>query len=451
MQIRPLITCIFILGMVGYSFAQEDVEKNSEMLREQAATIQRLEALIQQQAQQIQSLTSKVDSLSKSGKLEYTRTESGKIVVPDQAGAAPVVTKPKFDTLHSLKFYGFIKVDAAYDDNPTPVGNYAYYVLPQTDKSGDQFSLTANQTRFGFDIGDLGEDGAAGKIEMDFYGSNSPENKAKLRMRKANVKWNSGDWTFMAGQDDDTIVQAIPRTINFSTHHQRGKLGYRSPQIRATRTIDLGGGVTFAPTIAAGRMVGGDFDGDGQDDGSDAGFPTIQWALPVTGDFFGTGKAKLALAGHWGTERIDPPATYVDGNLETWSIGATWMIPLTKQISWNGTVWTGANLDFYTGGIGQGVNPITGDVIDAKGGWTQLRFKVNPKLDWGIGLGMDDPDNEDLWSGARAYNSHLGANVFYTLQQGVQLGLEYQYLRTDYIDKGTFSVNRVQGTVIYKF
>lgn len=448
---KPFVTCIFFLTMICLSPAQEDVERNSERIREQTATIERLESLIQQQAEQIELLASKVDSLTQSNKLAYTRTENGKIIVPSTTNAAPVVEKSKFDTLHSLKFYGFIKVDASYDDAPTYVGNYAYYVLPQSKASGDQFALTANQTRFGFDIGDLKNDGATGKIEVDFYGSNSPENKAKLRMRKAYVKWKSGNWTFLAGQDNDTIVQALPKTLNFSTYHQRGKLGYRSPQIRATRTVDLGNGVTFDPTIAAGRMVGGDLDNDGQDDGADAGFPTIQWALPFTGDFFGTGNVKLALAGHWGTERIDQPVNYPDGNLETWSIGGTWMIPLTKSISWNGTVWTGANLDFYTGGIGQGVNPITGDVVESKGGWTQLRFKVNPKLEWGLGLGIDDPDNEQLWSGARAYNSHLESNVFYTLQQGVQLGLEYQYLRTDYIDRGTFSANRVQGSVIYKF
>ena len=43
--------------------------------------------------------------------------------------------------------YGYIKLDAAYDQSKTDNGNYAYWVLPQDED--DEFNMTSKQTRIG--------------------------------------------------------------------------------------------------------------------------------------------------------------------------------------------------------------------------------------------------------------------------------------------------------------
>lgn len=425
----------------------DDVQKK---LKEQEEMIRQLYVTMEAQKEEISALKAKVHRMEGNQTPgHYERDASGKIVWSRKDVAAEK-GKSGFLSKYGVKFYGYIKADAAYDSSQMHAGNFGHYVLREKDTSGDQFSLTGNQTRFGFDIGDLAVDDAAAKIEVDFYGSNSPANKAKLRMRHAYVKWNAGDWVFTAGQTTDTIAQAVPNSIDFGYYHNRGKIGYRSPQIIAMRKVKIGE-TLFSPTLAISRTEGKDYDGDGQNDGADAGFPTAQWALPLTGDWFGNGTAKLSVQGHYGVERVDAPAHFVDGNLETWSLGGSWILPLTKSLVWKGTVWTGANLDFYLGGIGQGVDAAKGDVIEASGGWTQLGLKVSPKVTFNIGGGIDNPEDEDLSEGKRAENTHVSTNIYYDLEQGVQLGIEYQKIWTKYVGYETAKNDRVQGTVIYKF
>jgi hypothetical protein len=196
--------------------------------------------------------------------------------------------------------------------------------------------------------------------------------------------------------------------------------------------------------------MGGDLDGDGQEDGVDAGFPTIQWAMPLSGDFFGKGVSKVALFGHWGAETADFDAGK-NGRFDTWSTGMMWVMPLSSMFSWKGSVWMGANLDAYTGGIGQGVNARSGASIDSKGGWSQLGIKLCKGLELNLGGGMDDPDDADLAVGARSLNRHVGTNLIYAFGNGVSVGLEYQRLQTEYLQQGRFSAHRLHSSLIYKF
>ena len=52
-----------------------------------------------------------------------------------------------------IQFYGYIKADASYDDSRTTPGNFIVWVNSETtNKNDDEFNLTANQTRMGFNI-----------------------------------------------------------------------------------------------------------------------------------------------------------------------------------------------------------------------------------------------------------------------------------------------------------
>ena len=49
-----------------------------------------------------------------------------------------------------LQFYGFVKLDAAYDTGPANPGNFVRWIELEPDNDDDdQFTMTANQTRLG--------------------------------------------------------------------------------------------------------------------------------------------------------------------------------------------------------------------------------------------------------------------------------------------------------------
>ncbi len=118
-------------------------------------------------------------------------------------GAVTAGDKPGFE----VKWYGYFKLDGAYDQNPTSNGNYVVYVPSKVIEGNDhQFNMTANETRFGFNATGVNYSNVKvdGKLEVDLYASLSnttiAENKPMLQLRHAffNVQWNR--FQLVAGQ-----------------------------------------------------------------------------------------------------------------------------------------------------------------------------------------------------------------------------------------------------------
>jgi hypothetical protein len=99
--------------------------------------------------------------------------------------------------------YGFFKLDMSYDSDLSSLGNFARWALPNSDDAIPTTNITAKQSRFGMNIakGDI-----AGKVEIDFYGVGSAENKGGVLLRKAYAEAK-----FELGQFDQLVADA---TIN---------------------------------------------------------------------------------------------------------------------------------------------------------------------------------------------------------------------------------------------
>ena len=451
------IACLCLGGFAAFPYLLSANEGESDRLEQQQRMIDRLSSMVEAQQAEIALLRNEVMLM------RHERAASGVEQSPEvpgkmsalrpagsSAGSAAVQPAPK--PALPLKFYGTIKLDAAYDDSASSAGNLTYYVLPETPNRGDEFVMTANQTQLGVDVG--GKDTAPfnlmAKAEVDFYGSNAPQDRAKIRMRKAYVKWDMEGWNFLAGQENDIFLNATPTSVDFHYYMQKGKIGYRRPQFRVSRKFESGLGV-WEPVVGFTRTIGEDVDGDGRDDGATAGFPTLQWSLPVSGKWFGEKASKVAFSGHWGREAIESPVVGRSGELPTWSMIGTWVIPFADAWSFQGSVWYGSNLDAYHGGIGQGVNPMTGRSIDAQGGWAQLVWVPVSEVTLSVGAGVDDADDADLNPGMRSRNEMLGANIYYRLGGGLSVALEYTWIKTSYLERPSADNNRLQSAVIYTF
>ncbi len=350
--------------------------------------------------------------------------------------------------------YGYVKLDASYDTQQVKDGNLAFFVLPDAGGSDDAFNLTANQTRLGLKIDAPARGGEVfGKLELDFWGGGA-QNKPNPRLRLGYVEYKRPDWSLLAGQDWDTLITVLPRSVNFSYFGFQGSVGFRRPQLRYTRRTALGDG-TLVSKVGIGRTIGDDIDGLSTDDGADAGFPHFQWNLCYAQPVFGLEgtKAKFSFSGHYGQEEVDRGASAAAGqkNFHTWSLVGSFFVPFTDRLAVQGTVWTGANLDDFFGGINQGINATLGEEIASSGGWGQLLYTPCTTWKLAVGAGMDNPRNSDLNLDDRTFNFLGMANAYWTGLDPLELAFEYSYLETGYKGQDDAVSHRLQGAVIFKF
>jgi len=216
------------------------------------------------------------------------------------------------------------------------------------------------------------------------------------------------------------------------------------------------GKTKFTAKVAAARTIGEDLDGGGQDDGADSGAPTFQYNALVETPLMTSKASKFSFSGLIGRETLDTTvsnkvATIDENNYNVWAVIGSAFLPLHQKVALQGTLWTGANLDTYYGGIGQGINIIKQTAIGAKGFWVQIVTDPTEKLNWNLGYGLDDPDNDDLNKGNRARNNSIFTSLYYKLTTAVTVGIEYINMTTAYVQGDDATDNRCQGSMIYKF
>src|SRR4030042_6652300 len=151
LHITVFMALSFLLSFPVSAAGTDDLEVRIEKLEKELNDLNRL---LQQKGLEV----------------EKTKEEAGK-----QKTESPVVSSFKF------KPYGYIKLDAAYDDSRTNYGNSILYVPSEsTNRNDDEFSMTARQTRFGIDITAPAADWTAqGKVEIDFYGDGAAVHEKK--------------------------------------------------------------------------------------------------------------------------------------------------------------------------------------------------------------------------------------------------------------------------------
>lgn len=352
-----------------------------------------------------------------------------------------------------LDWYGYVKLDASWDEALVNTGNFARWVIsPEARHTHQGFNMTARETRLGFRAGsEAGSLKLNARWEADFY-AGAAENKNGLQVRHAYVEIRTpSGWSILAGQTSDVISPLNPATLNYTVAWWVGNIGYRHPQLRVTRTFDAGP-VALTLQGAAARTIGDDFvAADPGDSGAASGRPTVQGLAGLTIPF---GDNALTVGGwaHRGDESLGDELE-TDEALDLASSSWGGYLKLTAgALSLSGEGWVGSNLDDYFGGIGQGLVIDEGGAtaIGGKGGWAEVAWKAGATT-LHAGFGVDDPDDEDLALGFRSRNYAGWGNVVHDFGGGLQVGLEYSYWQTLYTNMLEGTSSRVQGSVIYTF
>lgn len=312
-----------------------------------------------------------------------------------------------------LKFYGYFKLDMTYASALMAGDNYAKWVVADSDHPTANTNITVKQSRFGFNL-DKGP--IAGKLEVDFYGTGSSENKAGIMLRKAYADIKFKKFNVRAGQDSDLISPLVPATHNYSVAWWAGNIGYRRPMLKLYHNNDA-----FDWSVALARNIGGDINGDGLDDGSVGILPEIQGRIALNL----RKRVMIGISGHYGIE--DTLGT--DGKYTSWSGNLDVSVDISPMVVFQGEAFIGSNLASKLGCIG---NASTVDGIRTTGGWANLRIKIGTQTITTFGISFENPDDNNLLDNARTKNFMGFANFYHELVPGFKVGIEIAYWDTEY-------------------
>jgi hypothetical protein len=373
--------------------------------------------------------------------------------------------KPARSSL-DLTFYGYVKLDAAYDDSRFSLGNFARWAESESVLRNDNhFNLTANQTRLGVDLAGptTADFSATGKIEFDLYGAGTGENKPEPMLRHGYVRmdWPKQQLALIAGQTWDIISPLNPNTVNYSVAWWQGNVGYRRPQLRLIKTASLATDVELKIDAGISRTITGRKaffkEANDPDTGADAGLPTFAARAGLSFPVASKRVASFGVSGHRGSEEIHRANLSGNDEFDTWSFNADLRLPITATLLLQAEAFLGRNFDSHLGGIGQGVNTTLNREIDTVGGWASLTLSPSAQWQFNLGASIDDPDDADLSGNAdsakdaRTKNTHLFGNALYSLNAQVQLAFELARLRTTYKVNAPGEGWRQQFAITYKF
>ncbi|MDX1999269.1 MAG: DcaP family trimeric outer membrane transporter [Thermoanaerobaculia bacterium] len=364
-----------------------------------------------------------------------------------------------------LRFYGFLRADAQYDDSKPNDPQVVAFIRSEDEtrpisatvaRPGDSdFDLHAKLTRFGVDIGGYTVEAlhgavVSGKAEIDFYNAAASESRGFLRVRHAylNLAWKHSALLF--GQTSDVISPLFPAVNADFVMWNAGNLADRRPQVRYTWSPTVGAGGKFLLQTALGAT--GAVDNQSLDlapagtsvvanlDGVDSAVPTTQLRLAYQGASWVAGKKfELGAWGHSAREELPEGAPRINGrnDWDSRALGIDIKLPLAAKFDFEAELWSGKNLDDVRGGIGQGVNVTAGDrnlgaEVESTGGWAQVGFSPCTWFTLYGGYSFDDPEDGLAASGARDRNTVYFVATRFKPSANLSFGLDYLNWTTEW-------------------
>ncbi len=375
-----------------------------------------------------------------------------------------------------IEIYGNVNLDLIYDTTRTNSGNWALFikrnggkhwsddaaaVVPTGDKNDNEFQVNPRASRLGLNLKgqEIKEIGAkiSAKAEIDFFGGDisTGDWKAVPRWRHLYFSLDWGWFEFLAGQTFDVISPMYPASIDNGATWWMGNTGGRRPQARLTFKPKFDDQGVFIGQIAVARpstVSGHDNDGDGNNDGEDAGMPQIQWRLAVDRPLWTQKSFVVGISGHYQQEQTQTPiGLKKNDSFDSWSVIGELSMPIIDELVLRGEVFYGVNLKDIYGGALQGVNTYSGEAIAAMGFWADLTYTPLTWLKVAAGFAMDDPEDNDLpkpvsevkdgqivWANQSQYEAArwlTGVGFLrstFTLGGGFSISAQYGYFFTEY-------------------
>jgi hypothetical protein len=358
--------------------------------------------------------------------------------------------------------YGYLWGATTYETERSNNGDYTYYIYSAQapEQVGPTYHVDAKSTRIGLDVLgpriaclDCAQSG--GKVEFDFQGASTQENKGSVLLRHAYWEVKDEEFRLLAGQTWDIISPLYPNTTMYTVYWAAGNIGYRRAQFRGERYIACSDELLWTMQ----GSINGDIIADTAPTGISAigdqsSWPVIEGRTALTFGQRGKGcnPITLGVSSHIGEQRFKFTAAPVkEMSAETWSFNVDLKAPITDRFGIQGEYQIGDDLSSFQGGILQGYNFTLRKPIYDAGGWLEVWYYWTPCWHSHVGYCIDDPLDKDIPTGGRTYNSVYFGNIMYDVTKQFTCGLEVGQWRTLYKGLTPGESTRIEFMARYGF
>jgi hypothetical protein len=342
-----------------------------------------------------------------------------------------------------------------------------FAVQPRPFDSRGNFGATLRQSELGLEVFGPRLAGArtTGNVQFDFAGG-FPEilngvSSGLVRMRTATMRLDWARTSVVAGQDNLYLSPLSPTSfasLAVPTFGYAGNLWAWVPQVRVEHRIEFSndsnvtvqGGIldnlTGEPPPFQSQRVP-----QGGERSSQPGYAVrTAWNGHAFGQPLSLGVGGYYSRQDWGFNR------HVDG----WASTSDWDVAFGHGVSLSGEFYTGTAVGGFGGAIGRSVvfsgsptdpaSQVRG--LDSIGGWSQLKFKATPRLEFNGAFALDDATTEDLraFPIAQSYldprlarNRGSLANFIYRPRSNLLFSAEYRHLRTFEINPASQTADQI--------
>lgn len=319
---------------------------------------------------------------------------------------------------------------------------------------GGNFGATLRQSEIGLEA--FGPTFAGAKIsaslQADFAGGFADTwngvDSGVFRLRIARMRMDWEKTAVVVGQDDLFVSPLSPTSfasLAVPALNYAGNLWAWTPQVRVEHRFDISDDNHI--TVQGGVLdnLTGEFPSDSyfrsSGPGEKSSQPAFGFRTSWTTNLLGR-TITLGAAGYY--SRQDWPFDhYSDGRA-----GMTdWEIPIVSRLSLSGEFYRGRAIGGIGGGTSRSVvfegnpsNPYTAiRGLDSIGGWSQLKFKANSRLEFNAAFGLDSPFSAEVRAGT-ASQAYLGpllvqnrgglVNLIFRPRSNLLFSSEYRYLQS---------------------
>jgi len=322
--------------------------------------------------------------------------------------------------------------------------------------SSGSFGGTLRQSIFGFEVFGPELMGAktSGNMNFDVGGGfpwvSNGVNMSLVRLRTATMHLDWKDTDVVAGQEQLFFQPNMPTSfasLIVPALSYAGNLWAWTPQIHVDHrftpteqsTVTLQGGILDPLTGEPPRLDYFWFRPPqaGEASRQPAYAARVAYSHPVFGHTLTIGAAGYYSRENWGFNR----------NVNGYAALADWSLPLGEKFALTGSFYRGQGIGGLGGGIGRSVlyngplsDPNTTVIpLNTVGGWTQLKYRATPKLEFNAAFGQDNPfasdmrvfnEPESYGDPTLARNQGVFGNVIYRPRSDILFSLEYRHIKT---------------------
>jgi hypothetical protein len=319
---------------------------------------------------------------------------------------------------------------------------------------GGNFGATLRQSEIGLEAFGPTLWGAktSANVQADFAGG-FPEtwngvNSGIFRLRIARMRMDWEKTSIVVGQDDLFVSPLSPTSfasLAVPALNYAGNLWAWTPQVRIEHHFDVSNDNHILVQGGIMDNLTGEFPSNSYfrapGPGEQTSQPAFGFRTAWTTNLFGR-VVTLGAAGYYSRQNW-PFDHYADG----WAGMTDWEIPIVSRLTLSGEFYRGRAIGGIGGGISNSVifqgNPSNAYTeirpLDSIGGWSQLKFKANSRLEFNAAFGLDNPTSAEVRAGS-ASQTYVGpllvqnrgglVNFIFRPRSNLLFSTEYRYLQS---------------------